>query len=126
MGDNNELKIVIVGSEQKKWTYHKETMCRDLIRRFMETWPDALYISGECPKGGVDQWVKEIAQNLNIRYKGYPPQKKKWYYYKKRNIQMAKEGDIVIDLEPYGFTSGGTWTANYAKSIGKKAVTVKI
>lgn len=113
------LKIVIVGAEQSKWTSSKEAFCKDLIYLLMETWPDALYISGECPKGGVDQWVKEAAQNLNKRYKGYPPQKNSWYYYKKRNIQMAKEGDIVIDLEPSGFTSGGIWTAKYAKSLKK-------
>jgi len=126
MHNKGTLTIVIVGSEQKKWSYHKESICRALIKEFMEEHPDELYISGECHRGGVDQWVKEIAHNLNKRYKGYPPKERKWYYYKKRNIKMAEIGDVVIDLEPFGFTSGGTWTANYAKSIGKKAVTVEI
>lgn len=126
MENKRDFKIVIVGSEQKKWTKDKETICRALIHMLMEAQPEALYISGECHLGGVDQWVKEIAQNLNKRYRGYPPKKNSWYYYKKRNIQMAKEGNLVIDLEPEGFTSGGTWTVKYAKSIGKVGVTVEI
>lgn len=120
------MKIVIVGAEQNKWTPQKETKAREEILGWMLLFQDALFISGDCPKGGVDKWVREIAFSLNKRFKSYPPKKNSWYWYKKRNIKMAKEGDLIIDLEPIGNTSGGTWTANYAKTLGKRIIKVEI
>jgi len=114
------LKIVIVGARQRFWRLGQEELARMFIDKIMEDYPDALFISGECPEGGVDIWVKEIAQYKNRKFKPYPPKKKGWYYYKKRNIQMAEAGDLIIDIEPVGHTGGGTWTLNFAKSIGKK------
>jgi len=118
------LKVVIVGSEQSSWAYDEEARAKKWIREFMMDHPDYLYMSGDCPYGGVDKWVREIAKELNKSFKPFPPQKNKWYYYRKRNMQMAREGDLIIDLEPKGVTSGGTWTADYADSIGK--ITLRI
>jgi len=123
--DQGKYKIVIVGAEQKYWASLQEERARKFIRGFMSFFPAALFISGDCPYGGVDQWVKETARVLNKSFKSIPPQKKGWYWYKKRNIQMAKEGDLIINLEPYGHTSGGTWTKDYALKIGKYGFVVE-
>lgn len=119
------IKIVIVGAEQKHWSYPKECMVRGFIAQLMINQPTAIFISGDCPKGGVDQWVREIAKFLNKTFISYPPKKNSWYWYRKRNIQMAQEGDYILDLEPLGHTSGGTWTLNYGLSIGKKGEKVE-
>lgn len=116
------LKVVIVGAEQKFWELRKESLVRFFITKVMKDFPEALYISGDCPKGGVDIWVREIAQSLNRNFKAYPPKKDTSYWYKKRNKQMAEEGDIIIDIEPKGHRSGGTWTLNYAHKLGKRII----
>ncbi len=127
MKNLERLKIVIVGSELKKWNKEKEKIAREVIIKIMtELYPDALFLSGECPYGGVDSWVKETAENLNKAYKGYPPKKNKWYYYKKRNMQMAQDGDVIITIDPDGLSSGGTWTVEYAKTLGKLTFVVEI
>lgn len=121
-----KFKIVIVGAEQRAWTSAKEGPARIFIRNLMEhQFPEALFISGDCPKGGVDQWVRETATLLNKSFKSFPPQKRGWYWYKKRNMAMAKEGDMIIDLEPSGHVSGGTWTKDYAITLGKQGYTVE-
>lgn len=118
------LKIVIVGAEAKHWKKGQEILARMLIRKIMEDYPDALFISGDCPKGGIDIWVREIAQYLNRKFKAYPPKKNSWYWYKKRNKQMAEEGDLIIDIEPAGYVSGGYWTLKYAEKLGKQIVKI--
>jgi len=122
---DKDLRIVIVGAEQSKWVPEKEKRVRQIITKIMESYSEALFISGDCPKGGVDQWVREIALGLNKRFKSFPPKKNSWYWYKKRNKKMAEEASFVFDLEPYGNWSGGTWTLEYAKSIGKNGIKIR-
>lgn len=119
------MKIVIVGAEEKYWTEEKASLARYFIAKVMDDHPDATYISGDCPKGGVDIWVREIAEMKGRDFKPFPPQKKSWYWYRKRNMKMALEGDIIIDLEPAGNWSGGTWTLQYAESKGKQTLKVE-
>jgi len=126
MSKKVDLKIVIVGAEKRAWKKRQAICTRKIIRAIMENYPDALFISGDCPKGGVDRWVREIATALNKNFKAYPPKKNSWYWYKKRNMQMARKGDIIISLEPLGNSSGGTWTVIYAQSIGKTGVKLEI
>lgn len=120
-----KYKIVIVGSEQKYWQEGPELLARMFIKKIMEEYPDALFISGECPYGGIDAWVREIATYLDRDFKPFPPKKKAWYWYKKRNKAMAEAGDLIICIEPVGIVSGGTWTANYAEKLGKQVMRVE-
>lgn len=125
MKSESRIKIVIVGAEQKYWSKSQEEKARMFIKEIMENFEDSLFISGDCPKGGVDIWVREIAQDLNKSFKSYPPRMNSWYWYRKRNMKMAQEGDLIINIEPLGHRSGGMWTMNYAKKIGKIGILVE-
>lgn len=119
-------KIVIVGADERAWNDTKGAMARQLLRLVINEAEGVQFISGQCPFGGIDEWTEQICRILNKPFKAYPPKKKSWYWYKKRNMQMAQDGDFVIDIEPSGHESGGTWTLNYAKSIGKQGLKVEI
>jgi len=118
-GKSTRRKIAIVGAEAKYWSQEKARSARLAIRRILEQWPQAIFISGDCPKGGVDIWVRKEASIQKRSFRAFPPKKHSWYWYKKRNIQIAEEADIVMDFEPVGHSSGGTWTAEYARKLGK-------
>jgi len=46
--------------------------------------------------------------------------------YRSRNIQIAKACDVLYDIEPEGKRSGGTWTLEYAKKLGKEVHKIEI
>lgn len=119
-------KVVIVGADGRAWNETKGAMARNLLRLVIQESNDVLFLSGQCPYGGIDEWVEQICRILKKPFKPYPPKKKSWYWYKKRNMEMAKDGDFIIDIEPSGHESGGTWTLNYARSIGKEGMKVEI
>lgn len=98
-------------------------------------------ISGCSPKGGVDVWAQEIAVELGYPFGGYPPTYNQWepHGFKERNMQMAEACTHLIDIEHIGFDrpvrnigrnanvwSGGTWTANHARELGKKVTVIGI
>lgn len=131
----------IVGSEQAKFTSETENLAREVIKGML-TANDSV-ASGECHLGGIDIYAKEIALELGIPYKGYPPRKLQWEGgYKQRNMLIAKNSDIVVCITvkelPENYTgmrfdrcyhclgnapehikSGGCWTMKYARQIGK-------
>jgi len=131
----------IVGSESAKFTPETEAIAKRLIRSYISIHEADTICSGECHLGGIDIWAKEAAQELNLKYIGYPPAKLVWNGgYKQRNIQIAKKSDVVICItlrqlpESYNgirfdycyhcrtdkhVKSGGCWTVKFAKSLGK-------
>jgi len=46
--------------------------------------------------------------------------------YRSRNIQIAENCDILYCINPKGVWSGGTWTMNYAKKLGRKVFLIEI
>jgi hypothetical protein len=134
----------IVGSEQAKFNSITELVARNTIRNIL-TQNDSV-VSGECHLGGIDIYVKEIALEMNILYKGYPPQRLQWSPgYKERNEKIAENSDIVICITvaklPKDYTgmrfvrcyhcsanslehvkSGGCWTTKYARKLGKQTI----
>lgn len=103
---------------------------------------DIVMISGHCPLGGVDIWAEDIADELGIKKEIYPPEVYQWndkiskgsYVddvvelkgYRSRNIQIAEMCDILYCINPKGIRSGGTWTMEYAKKLGKEVHLVEI
>lgn len=123
-------KICIVGSQEHTWSkegrHVAKTIIYDLIEREMHN--HVLFISGECPKGGVDIWVKEICeQELFAPYKGYPPEKNNYTYYKKRNIQMAQDCTMLYCIRSSKSRTKGSYnTALMARKMGKKVMLITI
>lgn len=118
------MKKVIVGSEAKYWTKAQEAFVRNMIAMMLQ--PGDTVVTGECPFGGIDLWAKEVAYSKGNGVMLFPPVKKSWYWYKKRNIQMAVEGDIVFCIEPRDRKSGGYWTLTYARKLGKPGILIEV
>lgn len=122
--------LVIIGSESKYWDKEQEKkarkVIRDLILFYCEEYADLVIASGECPKGGIDIWLKEAYEHYKrdgVVYRGFPPEENNLCYYKKRNKEMARYGDIIIAIEPYnrvGQKSGAEWVLKYAQQANDK------
>jgi hypothetical protein len=135
------MRIGIVGSEGAKFTPETEALARQLIRQYLS--PGDTVVSGQCHLGGIDIWAVEEAKALGLAYTEHPPPFHSWANgYKVRNIQIARDSELVICITvkalPPGYTaqgfehycyhcqtdqhvkSGGCWTVKYAKSIGKE------
>ena len=125
-----EIKVAIVGAEECKWPQAKKPIAkrkiREILLSYLRKGYKVILVSGGCPRGGVDIWAEEIADELGLEKKIFKPKKPTWYWFKKRNIQIAKYCDVLYDIEPLGKKSGGTWTLNYAKQIGKKVFLIEI
>lgn len=95
------MKLGIVGHAQEKFTLETESYARLAIAiKIKEHDPD-LIISGESPMGGVDKYAREVAEELNIPFKAYPPEVKRWdggdkIGFKQRNLQIAYNSDKVL------------------------------
>lgn len=102
------IKIAIVGSEEKHWTFEQrrkaveeiekifrrearrhfvskltypnpDFMFSDDVRRFKKLWNGQIkLISGGCPKGGVDIWAEIIAVIHRILKKIFHPKINQW------------------------------------------------
>jgi hypothetical protein len=118
------MKIGIVGSEEKYWTEKQREQVKQTINMILGE--DDVLISGGCHKGGVDIWAEEVADKKGLNKIIFLPEKLTWYWYKKRNMRIAEESDVLVDIEPGDRKSGGYWTLNYAKSIGKVTNHIKI
>jgi hypothetical protein len=156
--------IVVVGSEQKYWTNEQEIQAKKHIHRLISDLKVGMLtvngktillsssvtgMSGVCPKGGVDIWFQEECIRQNLPFIPRPPDVDSWNDkldkkgYKSRNLQMVKEGNVFIDIEPiwkasFGDNhkavdnfrtyrwSGGTWTLTEAKKVGKQVYTIVI
>ena len=137
------MKVAIVGSEEKYWYAEQKEQVKEEIFRILYLWDGPLptratLVSGHCPKGGVDIWAEQVAEELGLERIIYKPQIKQWYDkgelkgYRSRNIMIAEECDVLYDIEPYrddnlGYRrSGGTWTLQYAQKLSKEVHLVVI
>jgi hypothetical protein len=98
-------------------------------------------VSGGCHLGGIDIWAVEEAQKIGKPYEEYLPVTKDWNGFKARNKLIAQNADLVICITlkdlPSTFSkktrrfcyhcntdehvkSGGCWTVQYAKRLGKE------
>jgi len=126
------LKIAIVGADGTKWTKEQKEKAKHFIRKLLHMRLLAghlpVVVSGHCPKGGVDIWAEEIADELGIKKEIYPAEVHQWddkivkpsfvpshfpeYVrrsvrermkgYRSRNIEIAKACDVLYDIEPKG------------------------
>lgn len=137
--------IGIVGSEAAKFTAETEAKAREIIRSLLSP-ADAILCSGHCQLGGVDIFAEEEAQALGRFDPQYifPPRQLNWTFgYKPRNLQIARESDVVYCLtlkelpptyqgmrfeacyhcagsdRPPHVKSGGCWTVLQAIKRGK-------
>ena len=87
-----------------------------------------ILISGGCPKGGVDIWAEEVADELKIPKRIFKPSSLDWEGYKTRNIKIAKVCDVLYCIDPKwrNGKTGGKWTLNKAKELGKDTYLVEI
>lgn len=133
----------IVGSEAAKFTALTEQAARLAIRQLLM--PEvACVVSGACHLGGIDAWAVEEAAEAGIPYVEHEPQALEWTTgYKPRNLRIVRQADRVVcitvrRLPPNyryrGLTfdwcyhcrtgdhvkSGGCWTMQRAKKIGKQ------
>lgn len=125
------MKIVIVGPSYPKWKSEDQIeKAKFEIRKilFINCFDGygkktGILVSGHCPKGGVDIWAEEIADNLGIKKEIYPAEVNQWedeldsgmsegkFFnslsvhkkkgYKSRNIQMAEACDILYCIVPH-------------------------
>jgi hypothetical protein len=136
----------IVGPEASKWTTATESKARRLIQqllaalRLTHQLESVGIASGACHLGGVDIWAEEIAVAMNLERHIFPPTQNSWPYYKERNLKIIQEADeihcITVAQLPPGYEgkrfplcyhcrdtghveSGGCWTMNQAKKMGK-------
>lgn len=120
------MKIAIVGADMLWWNAMTEKLAKELIELILKS-NNAELVSGACSGGGIDIWAEQIADKLGIKKAIFPAEFDKWPSYKKRNIQIAEACDILFDIEPmHRKWSGGMWTLNYAKSLGKQVVKIEI
>jgi len=120
------MKLAIVGARESKWTPEKKVKVKEIIRGILTDDGVELLISGGCPKGGVDIWAEEIANELGITTAIFNPTENQWEYYKLRNMLIAHSCDELVCIEPKGIKGGGSWTLNYAESIGKKIKLIEV
>jgi len=128
----------IVGPEARAWTAITERRARNVIRAWLQTKRFAGVTSGECPRGGVDIFAREEAEDAGLPFRPFPPRDHCWASgYKPRNIQIATLADIVlcVTLESLytckhcrerHIGSGGCWTQKYARSLGKGGFVVAV
>jgi hypothetical protein len=131
------VRIAILGPEKSKWTkeykakargeisqilikyckgYHHEEHSYNGFLGYKTKWdcPDVILVSGHCPKGGVDIWAEEIADELGIKKEMYAPEVNQWndkysddeqegviehhLGYRSRNIQIAEACDVLYNI----------------------------
>jgi hypothetical protein len=124
-------RIGIVGAEGSKWTKSGEDRCKSAIRKLLEyaVGCDRIkVVSGECPKGGVDIWARDIGDELLCEYEPHFPETNDWEGFKARNLKIVERSDEIHvftpDVLPGGYKTfcyhcgtwehvknGGCWTA---------------
>jgi len=118
------MKLAIVGSAEAAWGGVRNAInairAMTAIYTVIQIYKPTLIISGECPKGGVDEWAEELARDQEIPFKGFPPTTSNWAGYRARNIQIAEACDRLVAIRSvHSKTYGSGWTADYAETLGK-------
>jgi len=125
-------KIAFVGADGRAWERRgiSRDSLKNVLRRIMlEELEEGkfIFISGGCPRGGVDVVAEEVARELELECLIFKPEKLGWRWYKQRNIKIAKECDTLYCVEPSDrMQSGGIWTMNLAKKLGKEVYLVLV
>ena len=130
------MKIAIVGSEAKHWTPKtRELACKKIQEILIDdtyydfnpadpgdiTYP--IFISGGCPKGGIDIWAEIIADFIGLEKRIYYPVNNRWEPdgYKARNEHIAIDCDVLFCIDPKERDwSGGRWTMKRADFYGRE------
>lgn len=125
-------KLAIVGSSKINYDWAFDSM-KVIITQIK---PDII-ISGDAK--GIDSLAETIGRDMNIELEIHPPKTNNWKGYKERNIIIAKNCDelynfVIKDKDSYCYhhkckghiKSGGCWTQNYAKQLGKKTELILI
>jgi hypothetical protein len=129
------MKIAIVGPELSKWKSKEqiEKVKQEIsnilldyhvipVNEKFSSYKHEILVSGHCPKGGVDIWAEEIADELGIKKEIYPTEVNQWEDknygpriiinpsdigkdnvlkgYKSRNIQIAEACDMLYCIVP--------------------------
>jgi hypothetical protein len=141
------MRIGIVGSEAAKFTKLGEERACAAIKSILSAEGATHVVSGHCHLGGIDIWAEEIGKSLGLEPLIFPPREFNWNNgYKPRNLQIAKNSDIVycisVDTLPPDYKgmkfkscyhcakigrdpldhvkSGGCWTVIQAMNFGKE------
>ena len=131
------MKVAIVGAEESKWgtknfnekPFFVKRKITQILHQHCEitesTWDysKVILVSGHCPRGGVDIWAEEVADELGIKKEIYPAPANQWddkieithhnfdnasltevrqtlKGFKSRNIQIAEASDVLYCLSP--------------------------
>ena len=151
MAEQEEMNIGIVGCGFDKFTSETRELAYKLIRELLSV-EGAVLVSGRSPVGGIDVMAEETADALYILKIIHAPKVEQWdppfqYGYKARNLDIAKDSDVVhviaVKEYPPGYRgqrfdlcyhcaragrdsrghkkSGACWTLNAASvEIGKR------
>ncbi len=138
------MKIGIVGHGSDKFTSIGEEEAKCFIDDILNE--GDILVSGHSPVGGIDIWAEENARKRNISTDIKIPKQNQWdaeYGFKQRNLDIAKDSDVVYVLVVRGYPegyegrtflgcyhckdrnlphvkSGGCWTGWKAKEMGKE------
>lgn len=125
-------RLAIIGSSNIK--YNK---CYGSMGAIIEMEEPDIIVSGGAY--GADKISEDIAKELNIKTDIYLPKTNDWDGYKERNILIAENCDklynfVIKDDKSYCYhhkrgghiKSGGCWTENYAKQLGKQVTVIEI
>ena|SRR6478609_8074860 len=116
--------LAIVGSQAKAWNLGDEARIKAVIWAMIQIFNPDEVISGESPGGGVDIWAKEVCEEKDIPYRGYPAETRDWAGFRARNIAIATACKSLVAIRSSeSKTFGSGWTAEYAK---KKHRLVKV
>lgn len=140
------MNIGIVGSSRSRFTDVTMNKAIVLIKKIIDNPMATTIISGHCPADGVDIWAEDYAKLVDKPTKIFTPEQNCWdgeYGYKARNIDIANNSDILhvitVKIDKHHehnkamaycyhcntdthVRSGGCWTGEYAKKLGKKVI----
>jgi len=123
--------VAIVGADEFKWKNERQkALARDVIRALLlmhKAEGPIILVSGGCPKGGVDIWAEEIADELGIDTLIFKPEKPHYYYYMKRNKRIAEACDVIYAIVPmFNLRSGAIATLRMATEMGKPGYIIEV
>ena len=119
--------VCIVGSY--KWADEHIPIAKKILRtmfRYLDPERHEI-ISGECHKGGIDIWAKELALQHGFAYRGFPAAEHELKSYMRRNMAMACVCDILFRIEsPISRTKGSKKTLWWAEERHKQCFEICI
>jgi hypothetical protein len=147
------IYLGFVGSSESHWTKIQK---QKAIQKIFEILTVAImkygqenivFVSGGCKKGGIDIWAENVADAYGLKKHIFIPEIEQWddynqemsggegwarpeiYQkgYKSRNMDIAKNIEILYCIDPKNRQGGGgLWTLRHAKKIGKETHHIEI